>query len=61
MIIGSPSTEAEDIIKVDAYRGSPRYYRTASPDRTIVALSPSLRVTTRYYIRQRREEGIKEQ
>jgi hypothetical protein len=61
MIIGSPSTEAEDIIEVDACRGSPRHHRTASPDRTIVASSPSLRATTGYCIRQRQEEGIEEQ
>lgn len=60
MIIGSPSTEAEDIIEVDARGGSPRRHRTASPDRTVVASSPSLIANTGRCMRRRREEGIEE-
>lgn len=43
-IIGSPSIEAEDIIEVDESGGSERHQRVESPDLTIMASSPSLRI-----------------
>jgi hypothetical protein len=56
-IIGSPSTEAEDIIEVDESGGSARCQRIESPDLTIMASSPSLRAMTGRYRWRRRGQG----
>ena len=56
-IIGSPSTEAEDIIEVDESGGSATRQRIEIPDLTIITSSPSLRAMTGRYRWPRRGQG----